>query len=54
MKTQLLGNSDMRNNSLRRLNTDVIDLHQIQWPADDLPGTRDQGIGAEELAETAG
>lgn len=28
-------------NSLRRLNTDVIDLYQIHWPADDLPETQE-------------
>lgn len=28
-------------NSLRRLNTDSIDLYQIHWPADDLPETQE-------------
>jgi len=28
-------------NSLRRLATDVIDLYQIHWPADDLPETQE-------------
>jgi aryl-alcohol dehydrogenase-like predicted oxidoreductase len=28
-------------NSLRRLNAEVIDLYQIHWPADDLPETQE-------------
>ena len=35
-------------NSLRRLGSDVIDLYQIHWPADDLPETEE---GWSELAK---